>query len=68
MDRRRNKDGGLPVRDEEKEAVKEAMCEALREWLDEKYAAFGKWSFNGLLAMALGGIVYMFLLSQGWNK
>lgn len=50
-------------RDQQKEIVKEAI----REWLDEKYAAFGKWTFHGLLAASLCALVY-FLTSHGWIK
>ncbi len=50
------------------DATKEAVKEAIREWLDEKYASFGKWSLHGLLAMLLAGCVYLFMISQGWHK
>ena len=52
----------------DKDAAKEIVKEALKEWLDEKYAAFGRWSFNGLMALALAGAVYVFMISQGWHK
>lgn len=52
----------------DKDTAKEAVKEALKEWLDEKYTVFGKWSFHGLLAMMLAGIVYLFMLSNGWHK
>jgi len=52
----------------DKEAFKEAAKEALKEWLDEKYLAFGKWSFHGLLAMTLAGLVYLFMVSNGWHR
>lgn len=55
------------MREEDKEQIQEALREALREWLDEKYAAFGKWSLHGLLAAGLAGMVYLFLVSQGWS-
>lgn len=48
--------------------VKDAVREALHEWLDEKYAAFGRWSFHGLVAACIGGMVFAFLWSQGWHK
>lgn len=49
-------------------ATKEAVKEALKEWLDDKFTAFGKWSFHGLLAMAFAGVVYVFMISNGWHK
>ncbi len=49
--------------DEQKEIVKEAI----REWLDEKYAAFGKYTFHGIMAAGIGWMAY-FLLSHGWIK
>lgn len=59
---------GLPVRDEEREEIKAALQEALREWLEEKYAAFGKWSIHGLLAAGLVGLVWLILTSSGWHR
>lgn len=50
-------------RDEQKEIVKEAI----REWLDEKYLAFGKWSLNGLLAAVLAFVGY-YLATHGGFK
>lgn len=50
-------------RDEHKEIVKEAI----REWLDEKYATFGKWTLHGVLASALAWVAY-FLLTHGQFK
>jgi ATP-dependent helicase/DNAse subunit B len=48
--------------------IKEAVKSALKEWLDEKYMTFGKWSLHGLLAMLLAGMVYLFMISNGWHK
>jgi hypothetical protein len=55
----------MPV---DKDTFKEAAKEALKEWLDEKYLVFGKWSLHGLLAMALAALVYWFMVSNGWHK
>ena len=55
------------LRDLDKTILKEAMKESLREWLDEKYIEFGKWSMHGLLALALGAMVYLIIWSQ-WHK
>jgi hypothetical protein len=54
--------------DIDKDVQKEAVKEALKEWLDEAFAAFGRWSFYGLLAMAFAGAVFLALKGQGWTK
>lgn len=48
--------------------VEEAVKKALREWLDEKYSQFGKWTLHGLIAAGLGGLVWLFMVSSGWHK
>ena len=55
-------------RAEDKAMMKEVVKETLREWLDEKFTQFGKWSFYGLVAMFLAGIVWIFMLQNGWHK
>jgi len=50
------------------EIDKEVVKEALREWLDDAFATFGKWTFTGLMAAAFAGLVYLALKGQGWNK
>lgn len=52
----------------DKEEFRKVVKEVLTEWLDEKYASFGKWSLHGLLAMLLVGGVYLFMISNGWHK
>ena len=32
------------------ELIKQAQRDGIKEWLDEKYAAFGRWSLMGLSA------------------
>lgn len=53
---------------DEKEVMKAAMKEALREWLDEKYATFGRFSLHGLAAAGLGAVAYFVLILNGWHK
>jgi hypothetical protein len=50
-----------------KAEVKIAMKEALKEWLDEKYTAFGKYSFFGLGGFILSAFIYFILTTNGWR-
>lgn len=51
-------------RDEMKQAVKEA----LKEWLNDKFTTFGKWSMTSLAAIALAALVYFILRMNGWQQ
>jgi hypothetical protein len=53
-----------PDDDQQKRIIKEA----LKEWLDEKFAAFGKWSFFSLAAAGLAALVFFILWVNGWHK
>lgn len=48
--------------------MKRVMKDALKEWLDEKFSAFGKWSFGAVGAMALAALTYFILWINGWTK
>lgn len=48
--------------------IKEALKDALKEWLDEKFASFGKWSFYGMASAALFALAYFLLIANGWHK
>lgn len=48
--------------------TKDALKEALKEWLDDKFASFGKWSFGTLAAVGLASLVYFILLMNGWHR
>ena len=48
--------------------TKEAVKEALKEWLDEQFAKFGRWTFYGIVAAALVAFVYFILVTQGWRR
>lgn len=47
--------------------TKEALKEALKEWMDEKFAAFGKWSLGAISVAALGLLAYLLLTINGWH-
>lgn len=48
--------------------MKQAVKEALREWLDDQFARFGKWSAGAVAAMGLAALVYFILTMNGWHK
>lgn len=45
---------------------KEAIKEALQEWLDSQFSKFGKWTLNGLLSVGLVGLIYLWSAGHGW--
>jgi len=49
------------------EDYKKAVKEALREWLDEKYALLGKWAVRSFIASLLALIAYLILVKSGWT-
>lgn len=49
------------------ELMKSALKEALKDWLDDKFVQFGKWSLAGILAMAFAMVVWFFFFSHGWR-
>lgn len=46
--------------------LRQVVIEAIKEWLNEMFAAFGRWTLGGLAAAALAGLVYLALIGQGW--
>lgn len=52
---------------EHSEETKAALKEALKEWLDEKFAALGRWSLGGIAALAFAALIYFILRSNGWH-
>lgn len=44
--------------------AKAAMKEAIKEWMDEQFAEFGRWSIHAILVAALGALGY-YLVSHG---
>lgn len=59
---------GIAMPEIDHDIWKQAVKEALTEWLDDKFITLGKWSLGGILAAAFAGCVYLWLLSQGWHK
>lgn len=50
-----------------REETKAIVKEAISEWLEGKYAQFGKYTLHGLAAAALAAATY-FLATHGWLK
>lgn len=50
-----------------REEMKQAVREGIREFLDEKFRQFGKWSLGGLAAMGLAALIYLILTMHGWR-
>lgn len=52
----------------DRDEVKKALKEALKEWLDSKYAELGKWSLHAIAAAVLAALTYFILTMNGWHK
>lgn len=55
-------------READKKLVKEAVKEAAREWLDEQYKSFGKWSAMGIVAGLFVLVVKLLVVNDIWPK
>lgn len=53
--------------EEQKELHKEAIKEAISEWLDKQFISLGKWTLKGLCAMGLAVLVYLWAAAHGWD-
>lgn len=56
------------LRGDMRSEMKAAAKEAIKEWLDEKFATFGKWSLTSLAALGLAALVYFILKMNGWQQ
>ena len=50
------------------EKQKEIVKEALKEWLDEKFASMGRWTAGAFGAALFVGLVYLVLSMHGWHR
>lgn len=48
--------------------TKDALKEALKEWLDDRFAEVGRWTFRGVLVAVLGALTYFVLQMNGWHR
>lgn len=52
------------TQDDQKAAIKEAI----RDWMDERFATFGKWTAGGLFGLLFGWLVYGLMSLNGWHR
>lgn len=50
-----------------REEQKAVIREALKEWADEKFMQFGKWSMTGAVIFAFTAIAYLYLSAHGFK-
>lgn len=58
----------LPRREEDKAAFKDAVKEAAKEWLDDQFTAFGKWTALGVAAAVFFALVKIAFITGEWPK
>jgi hypothetical protein len=54
-------------KEEQKELIRQVLKETLKDFVDEQWAMFGKWSFRGLLALVFAFLVYVWGISHGFK-
>lgn len=52
----------------EAEVLKEAYKEAMKEWLDDQFSKFGKWSLFAIVSAGLTALIYFILTVNGWHR
>jgi len=53
--------------DEQKQVIKNAIKEAAKEWLEDQYREFGRWTVKGLAALAFVTLLWLILERYGWK-
>jgi hypothetical protein len=53
--------------EEQKELHKEAIKEAIQEWLDKQFITVGRWTIKGFAAMGLVSMLWIYAMAHGWN-
>ena len=48
--------------------IKTALKQALKEWLDAKWAELGIWSFKLMVGMMFALIIYIIIVNNGFRK
>jgi hypothetical protein len=48
--------------------TKEAIKEAINDWMNEKFAQFGRWTFTTFAVIAFGWFVYGLITLSGGHR
>mgnify|MGYP001595448182 CR=1 FL=1 len=56
------------TKEDERNAMRQVMKEAIRDWLDSKFSQFGKWSLGAIAALVLAALLYFILTMSGWHR
>jgi hypothetical protein len=48
--------------------IKEALKQAIKEWMDEKVLLFGKWSLGTIASAGVFALAYFILSVNGFHK
>ncbi len=52
--------------EEQKELHKQAIKEAIGEWLDKQFIIVGKWTIRGVASACLAIFLYSYAAAHGW--
>jgi hypothetical protein len=50
-----------------KQETKDALKSAIKEWLNEQFLAFGKFSFCAIASAGICALLYFILKMNGWS-
>lgn len=53
-------------RKDDEDRLKRVMREVIQEWLDAKFAAFGRWSFYGIAAMLVAAAAILIVQTNAF--
>jgi len=51
----------------QREEFRQAVREAIDEWLDKQFAKFGVWSVRSIFAIVLAGVAYLYFKTNGFS-
>lgn len=51
-----------------REELVKVVKQGIKEWMDEKFIAFGKWAFVSFMVAVFGALCTFILVMSGWGK